>query len=145
MPDETPELRVLVIDDSVDNAEALCLLLAALGCVTTSALSGPEGIAVAAKFSPHLVFIDLEMPGMGGCDVARQLRASYPEDAMKLVCLTGRGHSDDKRACMDAGFDDFFSKPISPESLTRVVAASNEAEFQDHRQSRERTFEPSMR
>ena len=64
---------------------------------------------------------------------------------MKLVCLTGRGHSDDKRACMDAGFDDFFSKPISPESLTRVVAASNEAEFQDHRQSRERTFEPSMR
>ena len=66
MPDATSQLRVLVIDDSVDNAEALCALLAVMGCLTAVAFSGTDGVAAAPRFDPHLAFIDLEMPGMGG-------------------------------------------------------------------------------
>ena len=104
MPD-VPQLRVLVIDDTVDNAEALCILLRAMGCLTAVAFSGTQGITAAAGFDPHLAFIDLEMPGMGGCEVAGHLRASDPEGTARLICLTGRGQPDDRRTCMDAGFD----------------------------------------
>jgi CheY-like chemotaxis protein len=126
MPDATPQLRVLVIDDSVDNAEALCALLAVMGCLTAVAFGGTQGLAAALGFDPHLAFIDLEMPGMGGCEVARNLRAG-PRGGLRLICLTGRGQADDRRTCMSAGFDDFFTKPMAPESLTRVLAESSAA------------------
>ena len=121
------QLRVLVIDDSVDSAESLSLLLVVMGCLTAVAFSGVQGLAAAARFDPHLAFIDLEMPGMGGCDVARHLRASNPKVTAKLICLTGRGEPDDRRTCMDAGFDDFFTKPMAPEHLAKLVAASTAA------------------
>lgn len=125
MAPATPQLRVLVIDDNVDNAEALCALLSAMGCLIAVAFSGIQGIAVAAGFHPHLAFIDLEMPGMGGCEVVRHLRTSQPTSTARLVCLTGRGQPDDRRTCMDAGFDDFFTKPMAPQSLVNLVAASS--------------------
>ena len=127
MRDATPQLRVLVIDDGVDNAEALCFLLGVMECRTAVAFGGTQGIAAAAGFDPHLAFIDLEMPGMGGCEVARHLRASDPNGTARLICLTGRVEPDDRRTCMDAGFDDFFTKPMTPESLANVVAASRAA------------------
>jgi CheY-like chemotaxis protein len=123
MSPATPQLRVLVIDDSVDNAEAMCALLTMMGCSTAIAFSGAQGIDAAAGFNPHVAFIDLEMPGMGGCEVARHLRSSHPEGTARLICLTGRGQPDDRDTCMCAGFDDFFTKPIAPESLESVVAA----------------------
>lgn len=126
-PDANLPLRVLVIDDSVDSAEALGALLALMGCVTAVAHGGMQGLSLAARFGPHLAFIDLEMPGMGGCEVATRLRAADPQGVARLVCLTGRGHPDDRRACLGGGFDDFHTKPISPASLARLVAASSDA------------------
>lgn len=126
-PPAVPQLRVLVIDDSVDNAEALCALLGLMGCLTAMAASGAEGLKTAAAFAPHLAFIDFEMPLMGGCEVARRLRASPPSAGMRLVCLTGRGQARDRWTCLSAGFDDFFIKPIAPESLHLIVAASTAA------------------
>ena len=124
MSDINPQLRVLVVDDTVDNAEALGALLKSMGCSTEIAFSGAQGVAAASEFSPHLAIIDLEMPGMDGCEVARQLRAGNPQGSTRFVCVTGRGHPDDRRMCMDAGFDDFFTKPLALASLTSLVAAS---------------------
>ena len=127
MPDGTLQLRILVVDDNADNVEALCVLLTVMGCLTAVAYGGPQGIAEAARFNPHVAFIDLEMPGMGGCEVAQHLRASHPRMALRLICLTGRGQPDDKRTCMDAGFDEFFTKPTPQDSLAKVIAASSAA------------------
>lgn len=127
MPDATPPLRVLVIDDNVDNAEALCALLEMMGCRTASAFGGKEGLAAALGFDAQLAFIDLEMPGMGGCEVVRHLRASQPPCSARLICLTGRGQADDRRTCLDAGFDDFHTKPLAAESLAKVLAEANAA------------------
>lgn len=120
-------LRVLVVDDNVEGAESLCALLAAMGCTTAVAFDGTQGLATAAAFHPHLALIDLEMPDMSGCDVARHLRAGPVECSACLVCLTGRGHPDDRRLCIDAGFDNFFTKPIRPDCLVAVVAAAGAA------------------
>lgn len=122
-----PQLRVLVIDDNVDNAEALCAVLEVMGCQTRFSLSGSQGIATSLAFQPHLALIDLEMPGMGGCEVVQRLRAHSPDSTATLVCLTGRGQAGDRRMCLDAGFDDFYTKPIALESLAALVSASDVA------------------
>jgi CheY-like chemotaxis protein len=122
-----PPLRVLVVDDNVDGAEALCSLLASMGCTTAVAFDGAQGLATAWTFRPHLALIDLEMPDMSGCDVARLIRAGQPVQAARLVCLTGHGRPEDRRLCIEAGFDDFFTKPMVPERLLAVLAAAHAA------------------
>ena len=125
VPRSPSNLRVLVVDDNVDGAEALCALLASMGCTTAVAFKGSQGLAMAGAFDPHLALIDLEMPDMSGCDVARQLRAGRIRSSVKLICLTGHGQPEDRRLCLDAGFDDFFTKPMLPERLVEVVGAAN--------------------
>lgn len=120
-------LRVLVVDDNVDAAEALSAVLASLGCATAVAYNGAQGLAASAAFDPHLALIDLEMPDMSGCDLLRLLKAAQAGSSAWLICLTGRGHPEDRRLCLEAGFDDFFTKPMLPESLIHVVAAANAA------------------
>ena len=119
------ELRVLVVDDNVDGAQALSDLLTTMGCKTAVAYNGAQGIERAADFVPHLALIDLEMPDMSGCDVARHLRTGHVPSLARLVCLTGRGQPEDHCLCIDAGFDDFFTKPMLPENLMEMVAAAN--------------------
>ena len=90
---QTRQLRVLVIDANTANAanaEARCALLAALRCKAVMALDGAQGVAAAAQFDPHFAFSDLEIPGMGGCDVARQMRAHRPKSNARFICLTGK-------------------------------------------------------
>lgn len=123
----TAPLRILVVDDNADGAEALCAVLTAMGCETCVAFDGAHGWVAAQAFDPGLVFLDLEMPDMSGCDLARRFRAAPVRSAARLVCLTGHGHAEDERLCMAAGFDDFFTKPIRLESLLAVVAAANAA------------------
>ncbi len=113
-----------MIDDNVDNAEMLSALLRVMGCTTAVAFSGCQGLAAARTFNPQLVFVDLEMPDMGGCEVVRQLRADLNEEAARFICLTGRSQPGDRRVCLDAGFDHFFTKPLMPGTLARAVAAS---------------------
>ncbi|MGM9486895.1 response regulator [Ideonella sp. YS5] len=122
-----PQLRVLVVDDNVDGAEALCALLAAMGCATAIAFDGAQGLTTAAGFDPHVALIDLEMPDMNGCDMARHFRAGQVRSSARLVCLTGRGQPEDSRLCIEAGFDDFFTKPMLPETLAELVSVANAA------------------
>lgn len=123
-PGSPPVLRVLVVDDNVDGAQALCALLSTMRCSTTVAFNGAQGLAAAAAFDPHLAFIDLEMPDMSGCDVARLLRAGPGRSDARLICLTGHGQPDDRCQCLEAGFDDFFTKPMRPDRLSQVVMAA---------------------
>jgi CheY-like chemotaxis protein len=121
MPDGTSKLRVLVVDDSIDAAQTLSMLLEAMGCATSVAFDGRQALDAAAGFEPHLAIIDLEMPGMTGCEVVRRLRSNHPDRISWNVCLTGRGRPDDERQCMEAGFDAFQRKPISDSALSDVL------------------------
>lgn len=119
------QLRVLVVDDNVDGAQALSALLTTMGCTTAVAYDGALGLAKAVSFVPHLALIDLEMPDMSGCDLVRHLKTNRALGSVRLVCLTGRGQPEDRLLCIEAGFDDFFTKPMRPESLMKVVSAAN--------------------
>ncbi|HEV8549055.1 MAG TPA: response regulator, partial [Polyangiaceae bacterium] len=116
--------RVLVVDDNVDAAETLALLLEALGAETRVAHDGASALAEYPRFEPELVLLDIGMPGMDGHEVARRLRAADPARKAVLVALTGWGQAEDRRLAREAGFDEHLVKPAGLEALKAILALS---------------------
>ena len=114
-------LKVLVVDDNVDAADSLALLLEAEGHQTRTEYSGPAALTAAADFLPDAVLCDLGMPGMDGHAVARSLRADARQASTLLIALTGWGNEDDKRRTREAGFDAHLVKPVTLDTLRHVL------------------------
>jgi CheY-like chemotaxis protein len=106
--------RVLLIDDNVDAAESLAQLLALSGHDTRIAPDGTHGLALAAEFTPEVVFCDLGLPGINGYEVVRRLRAMPFGRDMVVVAVTGYGQPDDREKTAQAGFDAHLVKPVDP-------------------------------
>ncbi|WP_437475856.1 ATP-binding protein [Sorangium sp. So ce1014] len=115
-------LRVLVVDDSVDGAESLALLLRISGHETRAVHTGPEALTAARELGADLVFLDIGLPGMNGYDVARRLRAEPDLAGLFLVALTGWGTEEDRRQAREAGFDHHLTKPVDAAEVKRLVA-----------------------
>lgn len=110
--------RVLLVDDHQDSAESLGLLLKLKGYEVVLAQDGPGALEIAASFHPHIVLLDIGMPGMDGYEAARVLRQQPGGDALILVALTGWGRENDFRRSQEAGFDRHFVKPVDVDALT---------------------------
>jgi CheY-like chemotaxis protein len=115
-------LRVLVVDDNQDAADALTLALTSSGHQTRTAYGGAAALAAAAEFKPEVVFCDIGMPGLDGHEVARRLRAMRQNVTMVLVAVTGWGGEEDMRRTASAGFDYHLVKPVEPERLDEILA-----------------------
>ncbi len=115
--------RVLVVDDNRDAAEALGLLLTALGAEVEVVHDGPAALERAPQFRPGVVLLDLGMPGMNGLEVARRMREDERLAGLRLVALTGWGQSEDRRRTKEAGFDHHLVKPADLDTLQSILAA----------------------
>jgi len=113
--------RVLVIDDNVDAAKSLSLLLRHLGHEVETAHDGVEALELARSFRPAIVFCDIGLPGMDGYEVARRLRAQPETKEAALIALTGYGQDRDRIDAGTAGFHMHLLKPMSLESLRDVL------------------------
>ena len=113
--------KILVVDDNEDAARALAMLLRYSGNEVRTALDGPTALEFAVAFGPELILLDLGMPGMDGCEVARRIRQNPELEAVCLVALTGWGQEDDRRRTRDAGFDHHLVKPVDPDELDAVI------------------------
>jgi two-component system CheB/CheR fusion protein len=116
--------RVLVVDDNVDAAESLALVLRADGHVVWTAFSGEVALEVAARVRPDVVVLDIGLPGRSGYQVAQTLRARPETAACTLVALTGYGQPEDRDRTARAGFDRHLIKPVDPETILAVVRAA---------------------
>ncbi len=116
--------RILVVDDNIDAAESLALLLRAAGHVVRTAPSGPAAMDEAATFRPEAVVLDIGLPGMDGYEVARRLRGTPQGGAALLVALTGYGQDTDRHRSQEAGFDHHLTKPADPGELLALLAAA---------------------
>jgi CheY-like chemotaxis protein len=105
-------LCILVVEDSVDAAEALRMLLEAIGHTGLVAHTGAEALAVARARRPDLILLDLALPDISGFEVARQLREDRTFDATRLVALSGFGADEHRQRCAEGGFDDCLEKPV---------------------------------
>jgi CheY-like chemotaxis protein len=114
-------LRVLVVDDNVDAAQALRYVLKLSGHRVTIAHDGPSAIAAAAANPPELVLLDIGLPGMDGYTVAARLREAG-HDRAALVAITGYGQEEDLRRSSAAGFAHHLVKPVDGAMLRKVIA-----------------------
>ncbi|HEX2544009.1 MAG TPA: ATP-binding protein, partial [Ramlibacter sp.] len=126
--DETPQdgahasgLRVLVIDDNRDSADSASDVLRLLGNLVETAYDGETGVKIARHFKPHMILLDLAMPGMDGFEVRRRLQEGASGDSPFLVAMTGFGNEDDKKRTRSAGFDAHLTKPVELDALVTLL------------------------
>jgi two-component system KDP operon response regulator KdpE len=113
--------RVLVIDDEPQIRRVMRAALTGLGYFVDDARSGEEGLEKLAAERFDLVLLDMNMPGMGGLETCREIRA---RSDVAVIVLTVRNAEKDKVQALDAGADDYITKPFSmPELLARIRAA----------------------
>jgi CheY-like chemotaxis protein len=115
-------LRVVVVDDNVDAAEGLALLLRLSGQEVRVAYDGPSALALAGRFRPQVVLLDLGLPGMDGYEVARRLRGQPELEATYLVAVTGWGQPEDRQRSKEMGFDRHLVKPVDSSLLVQLLA-----------------------
>lgn len=101
--------RILVVDDSKLVTDIVKMRLEMYGYIVDLAFSGEEAIERIADSSPDLVVLDVQMPGIDGYEVCRQLRADPLYEELPIIMLTSM---DDKRAGFDAGVDDYLNKDL---------------------------------
>lgn len=119
------ELRALVVDDNPEAATSLSYLLQHLGWRTAIGFGQVTALAVGRLFQPHVVFLDLNLPGADGREILSGLKAcGTPISDAVYVCLTGSNDPDDEAACLSAGFDYFIKKPIESASLEHILDAA---------------------
>jgi CheY-like chemotaxis protein len=120
-----PSMRVLVVEDNVDAGDSLSLLLRLHGHEVLVARTGPSALEVASAFQPHVVLLDIGLPGMDGYQVAQHLREKAEFKDVLLCALTGWTPSDaDRDRPHQAGFDHHFVKPVNLKKLLEVFAAA---------------------
>ncbi|MEO8064048.1 MAG: ATP-binding protein [Pseudomonadota bacterium] len=123
-PTSSAPRRILVVDDNVDAAASLAMLLELDGHTLRVADNGDDALIVAEEFVPDVVFLDIGLPTINGYEVARRLRANpqLPRN-MRLIALTGWGTDEDRRRAQAAGFDQHLVKPVDPELLAALLTA----------------------
>jgi signal transduction histidine kinase/ActR/RegA family two-component response regulator len=118
-------LRVLIVEDNVDNRESLVMLLEQLGHAPTAAEDGPQALKQLAAAPHDLAIVDIGLPQMDGYEVARRVRGTLGS-RVHLVALTGYGQPEDRERAKAAGFDDHVTKPLDLKQLEQLLHASRE-------------------
>ena len=121
-------LRVLIVDDNRDGADALGLLLEELGHQVHVTYSGMQALDVAATFRADLMLVDLVMPNMDGCRLAARFRQIPMFTRTKIVALTGQKDVEHKAQAQKAGFDAFVVEASDP-AETRTLPAPGELDI----------------
>jgi CheY-like chemotaxis protein len=109
------------VDDNIDAAETLAMMLEILGQETRQAHDGREALTVAADYKPDLVFMDIGLPGISGLEACVKMRQELGMRETYLVALSGYGTEEDRRRSMEAGFDDHLVKPLDPGTLPSIL------------------------
>src|SRR5205814_4484160 len=128
----TAPARVLVVDDTPLNIKLLGDLLAVKGYAVTTAANGTEALAKLAADKPDIVLLDVMMPGLSGYDVCRRIRADPATALLPVVLVTSLDPMEERIKGIEAGADDFLSKPINqPELFARVRSLLRVKALQD--------------
>jgi PAS domain S-box-containing protein len=121
-PANGPCRRILVVDDNVDAADSLTLLLKLAGHRVRTAYDGPTALESARDFLPEVLFLDIGLPGMNGYEVTKRLRQEPGLEKATFVAVTGYGQEMDRERSQSAGFQVHLVKPIDQESINEVLS-----------------------
>ncbi|MDG3008234.1 PAS domain-containing hybrid sensor histidine kinase/response regulator [Paludisphaera mucosa] len=116
------KVRILVVDDNVDTAWGMAMLLELLGHQVATAHSGPAAIEAATATPPDFILLDIGLPGMSGYEVASRLRREACCKDVVIVAVSGYGQDEDRRRSKAAGFDHHLTKPLDHDALLALLA-----------------------
>jgi hypothetical protein len=126
LPEEAPEhlpnaLRVLIVDDHVDTAQALALLLVRRNFQVRVTHDGPGALIAAREFNPEVLLLDLGLPGLNGYEIAARLREDPAFRGALFIAISGYAQETDRARALAAGFDHHCAKPVDFASLLSVI------------------------
>jgi PAS domain S-box-containing protein len=124
LPQKAPVKRVLVVDDNVDAADTLGMLMRSLGHEARVVYDGMQALQAAAEFRPDVVLLDIGLPGLNGYEVARRLRGTKAGQSARIIAITGWGLDTDRARAREAGFDVHLVKPVDEAALQHLVEAN---------------------
>ena len=116
-------LNILVVDDNVDEAQSLSLVLKMYGHQVKTAYNGPAALDAARMYQPDVVLLDIGLPEMDGYEVARRLPEAVQERPL-LIAVTGYGQEENRRRAIEAGFDQYLIKPVDLDRLHQLLMRS---------------------
>jgi PAS domain S-box-containing protein len=116
--------RVLVVEDNVDSAESLAMLLRMEGHDVQVAHEGMVALRTLETFDANFILLDIGLPNMDGYVVAQAIRERFPQTQMRLFALTGYGREEDRALAASSGFDGHLTKPVDPARLLEIIAGS---------------------
>ena len=116
-----PAARVLVMEDEEINQMVAQEFLEEVGCIVTLAGNGQEGLARAGEGSFDLILTDMQMPVMDGLDATRAIRRLPGYASVPIIAMTANAFAEDRKNCLEAGMNDFITKPVDPEVLFAVM------------------------
>jgi CheY-like chemotaxis protein len=125
-PEGFTRMRVLVVDDHPDSADALAAVLDLLGCPVRACYSGSTALEVAEQFAPQVCLLDLRMPGIDGLELASHLKQRVPDRPPLLVATTALADAETKARTTQAGFHYHLIKPIDVSTLIETLTRLGE-------------------
>jgi len=120
-PAPAANLRLLVVEDNPHGREMMKMLLEMEGYEVVAAADGETALELISLHRPDVALVDLGLPGIDGCEVARRIRANSEFDPLFLIAVTGYGQAEDVRRSLAAGFDIHLVKPLDPEKLVQML------------------------
>ena len=114
-------MRVLIVDDSPISRELVRDILEPSGYEVFEAEDGVAALRKIEETQPHVVLLDIEMPGLDGYEVIRRLRQDSRFATLRVAAFTAHAMTDEREKALAAGFDDYISKPIRPAVLRTLI------------------------
>ncbi len=113
--------RILLVEDTEDNRQIIRDLLASVGYELIEAVTGEEGVAMAAQHRPDLILMDMQLPVLDGYEATRRIKAQPALAAIPIIAVTSYALSGDEAKTKAAGCDGYVAKPFSPRQLLAKV------------------------
>lgn len=134
--------RILVVDDNQDNIEIIATRLRFRGYEILEASDGEQALALVEERAPDLILLDVMLPDIDGYEISRRIKGSETLPFIPIILVTARDSTQDKVAGLDAGADDYLTKPINfPELEARVRSMLRIKRLQDELEEKNRELE----
>ncbi|MEN6444942.1 MAG: response regulator [Candidatus Cloacimonas sp.] len=115
------KMQVLIIEDNPENMYLMRYLLENQGYEVEGVTSGPEGIEILERIKPDAILLDIQLPGMDGYEVARELRKNPEINSIPIIAVTSYAMVGDKEQALAAGADAYIEKPINPDTFVAEI------------------------